>query len=99
MFHFGKKLANIRCNARRRKIPFNLNVTDLKNQWKSQEGVCALSKQPFEYTIKDNTPSVDRIDSYKGYVPENIQFVQLWINRAKGQLTDEEIIDRIKKIK
>jgi hypothetical protein len=98
MFSVGRKLTNIRSSAKRRKIPFNLSIIDLQKQWEQQKGVCAISKIPFGID-KDEKPSVDRIDSMKGYEPQNIQFVQLWVNRAKGQASDQEIMDRIKKVK
>lgn len=98
MFNVTRKLANIRSSARRRKIPFNLSVIDLQSKWDQQQGVCAISKIPFGIQ-KDERPSVDRIDSMKGYEPRNIQFVQLWVNRAKGQASDQEVMDRIKKVK
>jgi len=34
--------------------------------------------------VKDFTPSIDRIDDYKGYSFSNIQVTQLWINLKKA---------------
>lgn len=39
-----------------------------------------------------NSPSIDRIDNTKGYVPENVWVVSLKVNLAKGALTPDEII-------
>ena len=38
----------------------------------------------------DATASLDRIDSSRGYVPENVQWVHKVINRMKGTLSDDE---------
>jgi hypothetical protein len=41
-------------------------------------------------TRADNRPSIDRIDSTKGYTPENIQVISLRANILKNNMTLEE---------
>lgn len=42
--------------------------------------------------VGDWSPSIDRIDSSKGYTPENCQMV-VWIyNRCKNNSTDENVL-------
>lgn len=46
------------------------------------------------FTIFNNpiyTASVDRIDSSKGYIPGNIQFVSTCINYMKNTMSDSDI--------
>ena len=38
-----------------------------------------------------SAPSIDRIDSSKGYSNENTRIVCRWYNMAKGELSDEEM--------
>ncbi len=37
-------------------------------------------------------PSPDRINSERGYVPGNVQWVCWWVNRAKGQMSNETFL-------
>jgi len=46
--------------------------------------VKAPNGKPWSYS-----PSIDRIDSAKGYTPENCRFVLWWVNRARGSDSDE----------
>ena len=39
----------------------------------------------------DNSPSIDRIDSSKGYEPDNIQVISWRANRIKNDSTPEEL--------
>ncbi len=87
-------------NAKRRNKEFNLSLADLKDQWEFQKSICPYSglqlvlpkgthhKVPFQIRA-----SLDRIDSTKGYVKGNIQFVSTLINFMKSQLTHKETID------
>jgi len=44
------------------------------------------------------SPSLDRIDPFKGYTEENTQVVCWWYNAAKNQFTDEEVIELCKAV-
>lgn len=41
----------------------------------------------------DNSPALDRIDSAKGYVPDNVHVISQRANRLKSDATLEELID------
>lgn len=83
-------------NAKRRFKEFNLTLEDLKNIWINQNGICpytGLKLQLPTYKKCDNTwyrASLDRIDSTKGYVIDNIQFVSTPINFMKSTMSDIE---------
>lgn len=65
----------------------------------SKSGICFdLSKPVEKIKRKPFAPSLDRIDSFKGYTPENIQIVCNLYNAGKGQHTDEEFIEFCKKV-
>lgn len=74
-----------------------VTVEDLARQWEIQQGRCALSGVPLTLRtrVKDtsSTASVDRIDSTKGYQPENIQWVHKAINQMKMDLPESEFFD------
>jgi hypothetical protein len=79
----------------------NITLKDLKEQWDSQSGKCAYSKVSLisaNLDKKHNIPpfylaSVDRIDSSKGYVKGNIQWVSATMNYAKSNMTHEETLE------
>lgn len=84
-------------NCKRRFKECTITLTDLYNQWNAQFGICPYSGIKLNlasYTKNHNAPldtaSVDRIDSTKGYIPGNIQFVSTAINYMKCTLSDSD---------
>ena len=90
--------------ARQRFKEFNITIEDLKEIWYKQQGICPYSGvnlQMRTYTkgFKCNdiyAASLDRIDSSKGYVVGNIQFVSKAMNYCKNTLSDSEMKELIK---
>ena len=92
-----------RC-ATHRKIPFQIKKGDAYELFLSQKRQCALTGLPigFAETMRghnrgETTASLDRIDSLKGYVQGNIQWVHKDVNFIK-QRFDEEYFKRICKL-
>lgn len=91
-----KMFSKLKRDAFNRKILFDISYDELVKQYLSQLGRCALSG--IELTLgsylrsSEWNASVDRIDSSKGYVKDNIQFVSKDINIAKNKKTDSEFI-------
>lgn len=85
-----------RDRAKRHNIEFSITEKDLIELWKEQEGLCALTKIPMTYTLQEgrnNTNiSIDRIDSTKGYIKDNIQLVCMAVNQMKSDLTMPELV-------
>lgn len=84
-----------------RKIPFDLSLQDIKQviQRQSINGFlyCDVSRLPLD--IEKYGPlraSIDRIDSTKGYYPDNIRIVCLLYNLMKNKWTDDQIKHAIK---
>lgn len=83
-------------------LEFNLTLQDLKDQWDKQNGICPYTgwqmktaKCQTKEKIK-KTPdraSLDRIDSKKGYIKGNIQFVSLISQYAKNDWNGEVIFE------
>lgn len=69
-------------------------------QWRlSQEemftsfcGVCHLTGWHIEISYNNPTASLDRIDSSKGYTPDNIQWVHSMVNMAKNKYNEADFI-------
>jgi len=93
-------------NAKKKRTKnINVNITkqDILNLYNKQNRRCALSGYKMTHTgrlrkkqkcriMNYYNISVDRIDSNKGYVVDNIQLVCAFINRAKMDLPDSDFI-------
>ena len=72
------------------------------DKWNQQGGKCALTGLQM-ITKKGigqigNSCSIDRIDSNKGYVKDNIRLVRADINRFKGTWSDNELLEMCSRI-
>lgn len=92
-------------NAKKRFKDFNLDLEYLKELWESQDGICPytkikLSLPEYKNSVKDPRirASLDRIDSSKGYIKGNVQFISTSINYMKGDLSHEETVTFLKTI-
>jgi len=84
--------SQLKNGAKKRDIPFNLSVSDLNNI--SFPITCPVLGIPLTFnsgTPKDNSYSVDRIDSTKGYEPDNIVIVSNRANILKSNATIDEM--------
>jgi hypothetical protein len=81
--------------ARKDKLDFNLTIPHIINLMSS--GVCSLTGIPFCYephSFRQNprSPSLDKIDSSKGYTIENVRVVLWLVNAALQQCSDSEAL-------
>jgi len=76
-----------RCKSRSmlKGIEFNIELDDILIP-----DVCPVLKLPFD-TSNDYCPSIDRIDSTKGYVKGNIQVISNKANRMKSNASNAEL--------
>jgi hypothetical protein len=85
--------------SRNRFKEVSVTLDDLKRVWDNQSGICVYTGvkliRPSE--TKENDPnytaSLDRIDSSKGYVKGNIQFISMAANYAKNKMTHEKMLE------
>ncbi len=90
-------------NRIKRHPDFNLTILDIKEQWEKQKGICpysgvqlSLRKLNEKRTDLIYEASIDRIDSSKGYIVGNIQFVSIPINYMKSTMNHEQMLDLCK---
>jgi hypothetical protein len=106
-FRFFLKLCRLRVRQKPG-LQFDLSLQDLKDQWDKQKGICPYtgwslkiaecqSKEKIEKT--PDRASLDRIDSNKGYVKGNIQFVSLIAQYAKNNWDGEVILEFAEAVK
>lgn len=81
-------------NAIQRKLEFTITIEFINELYKTQQRKCALSGMHIDM----KNASLDRVNSYKGYTPDNIQWVHKKINKLKGQYDDGEFIDLCRKV-
>ena len=86
--------------GRRKPVPFEVTIEDIWDLFLKQERKCALSRQEIfiNYKYENHTASLDRIDSSKGYVKNNIQWVHKDINMMKRTYDQDYFIDLCKKV-
>lgn len=87
----------------RNKKVVKITIDDLEELWNKQNGICVytgVQLRLFAANYSSSTKeernrlyyaSLDRIDSTKGYIKGNIQFISTMANHAKGISTDEEM--------
>jgi len=94
--------------AKQRFKECNLDLQYIKDLFEKQKGICVYSKVILEHpSYREsnnhiNTASLDRIESSKGYVKGNVQFISIAMNHMKSNMTHKktlELIDIIKKLK
>ena len=89
---------SIKRGALKRKLCFNLRMKDAWNIFLKQGGKCAISGMDIAFVKQDgknkrgHSASLDRIDSSKGYTPDNVQWVHKTINIMKGDMPDKEFL-------
>ena len=89
-------LSRIKSRAKRRGIPFNLELLDLQIPI-----YCPILGIKLEVGVKGNyfnSPSVDRIDNTLGYVKGNVAIISCKANSMKNSATKQEMISFIKNI-
>lgn len=101
---FGEISGNVWCkirdSAKKRKLEFDLSIEDAWNIFLRQRRLCALTHLPITFAksqidhIRGGcSASLDRIDSTKGYVKNNVQWVHKDVNRMKSNFSEEKFVE------
>lgn len=89
--HWKRYLA-YKANSRKRKDSDFITEEHIDTLYKKQNGRCAISGVVLNIEDSENRPSLDRIDSKKGYKINNLQLLTWITNRTKGKLDDDTFI-------
>lgn len=93
-----------RIKARAKKSGYgevDITVLFLKELWESQKGICPYSGNLMVLPENDKQrtsfappelASLDRIDSEKGYIQGNVEYVCYAVNLAKNRFTKEQML-------
>ena len=88
-------LPAIRSRAKIKNIEFDITAKDLTDLAEQQQLKCALTREVLTFITGKGrvmtNASVDRIDSNKGYIKNNIQLVSLQANTLKNILSMDEL--------
>jgi len=103
---YGAYFNRVERNAKKRGIDVEVTPKDLWQQWIKQGGICPYTgiklTLPKGVTKRDNKnsnlASLDRIDSTKGYVKDNVQWVYKPIQTMKWNLTHNEFVSLCRKV-
>lgn len=96
------KFTDIKRNASRRSIVFDVTIEYIWKLFEKQNRKCALSGLdlffgPANYPMETNA-SLDRIDSSRGYVEDNVQWVHKDVNLMKRSFSQKYFIELCKLI-
>lgn len=91
---------------RGRQYGCDLTVEYLKELWDQQNGICPFTGWklilPQDASNWDNknprNASLDRIDNSMGYVKDNVRFIAVMANLARGTFSDDQVIDFCKAV-
>jgi hypothetical protein len=84
----------------------NLTVEYLKKLWETQNGICPYTNYKMELPVNTQDhhikgspkkASLDRIDSSKGYIEGNVEFVCLSVNLAKNGFSRDQMMKFFKR--
>lgn len=98
----GRQFSVIRCRARKYHMEFTLTIEYLWKLFVEQNRKCAISGLEIKFhsaqNVYDGNASLDRIDSNKDYVEENVQWVHKDVNFMKQQFSQEYFFEMCEKI-
>lgn len=85
----GYIIRNLKCNAKRRQLDFDLHWKDIE-----LPQTCPLLGIPLDYYNSNNSPNhatVDRIDNSLGYIKGNVWIVSRLANTMKSSASFDEL--------
>lgn len=95
----GTYFARVKRNAQYRGLEFDISAEYMDGIFTAQGGICALTGVSLKTwaggggVVHGQTASLDRIESDKGYIKGNIQWVHKKINAMKMDLSQKDFIE------
>ena len=84
--------------AKKKNLPFDITLKWLEQKY---TGYCELTGIEFQFANKGknpNSPSIDRIDSSKGYTKDNVRLIIWRLNEAMSKYGLESLIELVNSI-
>ena len=95
----GKTWGTIKSRSKKRNIKFEISIEQAWNLFEYQKGKCALTGLSINLIgNKRVTASLDRIDSSKGYIISNIQWVLAAVNIMKNTYPLDVFVNICRKV-
>lgn len=100
---WAKRILSVLKHRRKKTPEFEYDL-DMQYAWSlflKQKKACIYTQIALKFPEEGfigGTASLDRIDSSKGYIKGNVQWVHTRINNMKGDMTHDEFIDFCKKV-
>lgn len=96
----GVYLSRLKRGAQQRALEFSITPDYLWNLYEKQQRQCSLSGVDIVLTrsLKNQTASLDRIDSNQGYVEGNVHWVHKDINTMKWDFKLEDFLEWCKRV-
>jgi len=93
----------IKHSAKTKNLEFSVSIEYLWKLFLKQNKKCAFTGEELVFnktyrSKKEKTASLDRVDSSKGYIKGNLQWVHKDINKLKKNFSDERFIEICKKV-
>ena len=96
------KWSSIKRRGTEKNLPFDIDIKYIWDLFLKQDRKCAITGEiiKFNKTLRncDGAASLDRIDSSKGYVKGNVQWVHKCINFMKLDMSEEVFFEWCKKV-
>lgn len=93
-------ISDIKNRSKKKGWDFDITTDFIRKLFSEQDGKCAVTKIPFTFNpIKRNirnrrkdpfSPSIDRINSSKGYTKDNVRLVCIIVNLALNEFGDQD---------
>lgn len=89
----SNKVMSAKKRARKDEMSFNISTPLMHEIWEKQQGKCAKTGVEMgRIGDKWTSPSIDRIDSSRGYEHDNVQWVCWRYNDAKSNMNDDQFV-------
>ncbi len=91
------KISYAKGRAKKMELPFDITVDEMLDAYASQQGKCHYTGRPLDYKPgSPDTLSIDRVDSNRGYVKDNVVLCLWTINLMKQDLDLTEFVSMCK---
>ena len=92
-----------RWNAKKRKLEHTISIEYLEKLWNDQQGLCYYTNQKMLKDLRNtdnnnDSISLDRIDSSKGYIEGNVVLCRWIINRMKNDIPHDTFLNIVSEI-